>query len=274
MCFKRKNPRKPIQGTAVDPQTDQEYELDPEDWVDVFTAYVSVGYSLIVMFFFLWLLFDIWSRAYRCFSLFPWLTSLNKDAFNSTTFRLIAYTFIGGSLGGTITSMRSIIGWHCEKGAFGGRFLLKHISQPWVGGVLALFIFAIVRGGVGILGGEFANQTSGTTMLKQALTTFGLGLLSGYGSHQVYKWIDSQVNKIFHVESGIKDPNLAKVPDLIGKTLKEAEDLLKKTGLKIGKNDARQPKQNEKIETIVEQKPLSGVSTEGVKEVDITIART
>jgi|WetSurMetagenome_2_1015567.scaffolds.fasta_scaffold04603_6 hypothetical protein len=210
MFWKRKTLRGKVRGTAVDPQTGQPYELEPEEEADVFTAYVSMGYSLVVLFFFLWLLFDVWSKGYRFFSLLPWLVSLNKEAFDSSTFRLVAYTFIGGCLGGTIASMRSIIGWHCEKGAFGSRFLLKHISQPWVGGVLALFIFAIVRGGIDILGGEFANQTSGTTMFKQALTSFGLGLLSGYGSHQVYKWIDSQVNRLFRVATTLKSSDQTK----------------------------------------------------------------
>jgi hypothetical protein len=130
-----------------------------------------------------------------------------KGLLNSDFFRLIAFTFIGGCLGGTLASIRGIIFWHCEECAFGGRFLYKHIAEPWIGGAVALFVFALIRSGIGILGGEF---TTDSAMLRQTLSSFAIGMLSGYGSRQVYKWIDFQVNRMFRTQSKKGNPELLK----------------------------------------------------------------
>jgi hypothetical protein len=267
MCLKNKeNDDDKAHGMAIDEQTGKEFIIQKEKMPDSIAANISMGYSLIILLFLLWLLFDIWSKGYRFFSFIPLLVDSNKDAINSTTFRLVAFTFIGGCLGGTINSIRAIINWHCEKDAFGCRFFFKHISLPWIGGTLALFIYAIVRSGIGMLGGDL-DTNSGTTLMRQTLSLFAFGVLSGYGSHQAFIWIDFQVNRIFRT---VIKP---KVPNLIGRTQKEADAALAKVGLKIGTRTERPVQQHEKVDTIVEQNPTSGISVEGYKEVDIKIAK-
>lgn len=246
--------------TKTDDQTGQEYVIQQEKLHDIVLATISIVYSMVVLIFLLWLLFDVWYKEYR---LIPLLTYSVKESLNSSVFRLVAFTFIGGCLGGTIASIRSIIAWHCEVKAFGGRFIYKHLSQPWIGGTLALFIFAIVRSGIGILGGEFTPDSG---MTRQALSLFSIGVLSGYGSHQVYKWIDFQVNRIFQFAAK------QKVPDLKGKSMPEAEAALSKVGLKIGQVLKHKARQDEVINTVVAQNPPAGMPTEGYKEVTITIA--
>lgn len=249
---------------VVDEQTGIEFELEDEKVTDFISAGISLVYSVLILLFFLWLLFDIWYKDYKLISFFGYDTS--KTALDLTVFRLLAFTFIGGCLGGAVASIRSIIYWHCEKKGFGGRFIYKHLSHPWIGGVLALFNFALIRSGISILGGEFAGDA---TLLRQTLSSFAIGALSGYGSRQVYKWFDSQVKRIFHVASR---KEVETIPDLIGKTKEEAEAILKNAGLKIGKDVKRKAKKDEKIGTIVEQDPKAGKPKGDTEEVMVIIA--
>ena len=250
------------QETIVDEQTGIEYPLKEERKPDMISAGISIGYSILVLIFLLWLLFDVWYKDYKFIAILGYAP---KESLMSPFFRLLAFTFIGGCLGGTVASIRGIIFWHCENRAFGARFIYKHLSLPWIGGALALFIFALVRSGIGILGGEF---TSDMALMRQTLSSFAIGGLSGYGSRQVYKWFDSQVNRMFQVALR---PKGRKIPDLTGKTRQEAEALLQNAGLKIGKETGRKPVGGQKAGMIVEQNPKAGAPAESCKEVDITI---
>jgi len=96
---------------------------------------------------------------------------------------------------------------------------------------------------------------------------FAIGVLSGYGSREVFIWLDAQVKRIFKVAA-----ELIKVPDLMHKTQEEAKEILEKATLKLGKV-LKEPTTDEKIEgKVISQTPLPDTSIAGGGTVDITIA--
>lgn len=249
-------------GYAQDEQTGKVFKLKPERYWDVIAATIGILYSIAMLIFFSWLLFDLCTDNR---SLLKFLILQNVDILESPIFRLIVYAVIGGGLGGTINGIRSIIIWHCERAAFGWRFIWKNITHPLLGAVLAAIVYAIIRGGIAAFeGGLAAKSEPGGT---QAFSAFAIGALSGYGSHKVFRWLDEQVNKLFR----ISPPTEIKVPDLTGKTKNEAEALLKEAKLNVGKIDYKPSEDPGKIDKVVAQIPPSGSNISVGGSIDITI---
>jgi hypothetical protein len=248
-----------------DEQTGKLFKLHPESKKDAAAATASALYLLFMLAFFFWLLFDIWLGGH---SLARWLgyqDSIGK--LNGTTFRLMAYTIIGGGLGGIISGIRSLLFWHGDLQGFGGRYIWKYITNPWLGATLALFVYALIRSGIAVFGGDSTAQAAGTS---QALSTFATGVLAGYGSRQVFIWLDVQVNKLFKVTLAAQVP----VPDLIGKTRQEAEEILKAAELKAGEV-TEEVAGDETVQegTVIKQNPAADSVLPRNSEVDLTIAR-
>jgi hypothetical protein len=258
---KKPKPKKPKK-YARDEQTGKIFELEPEMTWDILAATISVLYSIIMLVFFSWLLFELCTG-----SRFLWkfLSLENTEILDSTLFRLIAYTVIGGGLGGTINGIRSFIIWHCERKAFGWRFVWKNITLPLLGAVLAAIVYAIVRGGIAAFGGGFVVPTeSGPT---QAFSAFAVGAIAGYGSHKVFRWLDEQVNKLFK----ISPPPETKVPDLKDKTKDEAETLLMEAKLNLGEVNYKPVEDPAKVDKVIGQNPLPDSKIPEGESVDITI---
>jgi multisubunit Na+/H+ antiporter MnhB subunit len=183
---------------ARDEQTGNWFEIVPEENLDTAFAIVSYVYLFLAFGFFLWLLFDTWARKYTFALLIGYSTAESQSLLNSQIFRSFAYAFIGGALGGVIAGYRSCVYWHSEKRAFCWRYLWKYLCFPWLGATLALVVYAIIGSGVAIIGGSvnFGTDTAGVTRMMSALA---IGSLVGYGSPQVVKWLDNQVNILFKV---------------------------------------------------------------------------
>ncbi len=244
------------------------YELHPEKGLDTLLAVISILYLLLMLVFFFWQLIDIWIKQY---SLAYWVGYKKEaiESFASPTFRLIAFTFIGGGLGGVINGIRSIIGWHSERDAFGGRFVWKYITDPWIGTTLALFAFALIRSGLAVVGGDFQADTAS---IRQTLSMFAIGILSGYGSREVFKWLDVQVSNIF---KGVKVQKVSgvKVPDLSHKTKEEAEEILKAANLKLGEVSEDATEDQALVGKVIKQEPAYDTSIAEGGLVNITIAK-
>ena len=247
--------------TAIDEQTGKVFELEAEELWDIITATFSVLYLIFMLFFLCWALFDVYHGQNE---LLTRLFSEDTIYPDSPLSRLIAYAVIGGGLGGVVNGFRSFISWHAERKAFGWRFTWKYITLPPLGAVLAAMVYTVVHCGMGVLGGGFTPSDDYTT---QALSAFAIGALSGYGSHKVFKWLDDQVNKLFSIA-----PAEITVPNLKGKTKKEAEIALKKNHLKRGKVTTEVSNDPDKINRVIEQKPAAGSISSKGESVDITIA--
>lgn len=184
-----------------DPQTGEIFDLMFEKDVPYATCMARVtGIILIVTSgAWLFLLFDVWSGT----NFIQWVARNSgfdaQRCLNSTAFRLVAYSFIGGGIGGVINGFRSLILWHCDYGAFGVRYVWKHVIYPIQGALLGLIVYALVRSGVVLLDGGTKSVEADST---QALAYFGIGALSGYGAQAVFRWLDDKVSNLFKFSKG------------------------------------------------------------------------
>jgi hypothetical protein len=150
-------------------------------------ANFCIFYLLLTLAFLSWELFDTWiSRHFL-------LKQVGYGLQNPQTLRLIAFTIIAGALGGVVNGLRSTLHYHNR---FDRRHAWKYLCAPWMGATLALFVYALLRSSVSVLGGGGA---AGSVSNAQVLSNFSIGALVGYGSKDVFVWLDDKVTKIFHV---------------------------------------------------------------------------
>lgn len=255
-------------------ETAKDYVLDPKsgrlvkmgsegrgDWV---SAIVSMAYLLLVLALLFWQLFDVWIGNY-------WLARAlgygeQLAALQDPLFRLIAYTIIGGGLGGAVNGIRSVLNWHVEFHAFGRRYIWKYVTAPWLGATLAVFVFALVRSGVAVVGGDTLPQD---TDFRQSLSTLILGILSGYGAREVFIWLDAQVTRLFKVEPPAERP----VPDVLGLTREEAEQLLAAGEFRLGEVAEEPVEDSAAAGRVIRQAPAPPQVAAAGQPVDLTVGR-
>jgi hypothetical protein len=143
-------------------------------------------YLVAMLAFLSWQLFDTWISRYSL------LTSVGYEIQRQQTLRLIAFTLIAGALGGVVNGLRSGLHYHKE---FDRRHMWKYLCAPWLGATLALFVYALLRSSISVLGGDVAGGVSNA----QVLSNFSVGALVGYGSKDVFIWLDHKVTKFFHI---------------------------------------------------------------------------
>jgi hypothetical protein len=251
---------------SLDEQTGKLFEIVPEKRLDTAFAILSYVYLVLALGFFLWLLFDTWARKYT-FALWLGFSAAEAQAhLNSPIFRSFAYAFLGGALGGVIAGYRSCIHWHSEQRAFGWRFGWKYLFFPWLGATLALFVYAVIQSGVSVIGGNISSPAD-TGGVAKMLFALAIGSLVGYGSPQVVRWLDSQVNNLFKVVT----PPEVRVPDLTGLTQQEALQKLTEAGLKMGQVLERE-QEGKDVGKVIEQEPRAESVTPTGGLVKITIA--
>jgi hypothetical protein len=217
-------------------------------------ATLCILYLLFELAFFSWLLFDIWIRRYTLAS----LAGYDLTGSDRPTFHLIACTVIGGSIGGIVNAIRSYLLYYSE---FDRRYVWKYITAPWMGATLALLVYALIHSSVTVFSG---TTTTGNTSTAQILSNFAAGALAGYGSKDVFIWLDDRVHRIFRV------PQLA--PDVKGKTEESAVSSLHAAKLEVGKV-TEEPQEDEKqVGTVIDQTPAPEALIDRGEPVDITVA--
>ena len=154
---------------------------------DKMASNLCILYLLLMLACLSWQLFDTWIGRHSL------LCQLGYKLQSQPTLRLIAFTLIAGALGGVVNGLRSTL-HHCN-GGFDRRHTWKYLCAPWMGATLALFVYALLRSSISVLGGSEA----GTVGIAQVLSNFSAGALVGYGSKDVFVWLDAKVEKFFRV---------------------------------------------------------------------------
>ena len=248
---------------ARDEQTGKVFEVVPERSRDIVAAVISILYLIAALVFFSWLFIDTFiGRNLLLKAILP----KGSEYLTNPLFRLIAYTVIGGGLGGVINGIRSFIVWHSERMAFGWRYVWKYITLPLVGCVLAAIVYAIIRSGIAAFGGDFAPSED---LITQAMSAFAIGALTGYGSHKVFRWLDNQVNKLFKVPQ-VRDVT---VPNLKDKTQAEADAILAKANLTLGNVSEEVAPDPDKVGKVIDQNPPADSKIPAGSRVDIVIGK-
>ncbi|MGH9871413.1 MAG: PASTA domain-containing protein [Pyrinomonadaceae bacterium] len=218
------------------------------------TAVTCTIYLLFTIALFGWLLFDCWIGKHTLAHILGYdVTRLEHPAF-----RLVAFTVIAGGFGGAVNGIRSIQNF-CDS--FNRKHKWKYLAAPWMGSTLALIVYAVLRSSIAVLGGNAASSDIGNT---QVLANFTAGALAGYGSKDVFIWLDDKVHKIFQVTE--------KVPDVTGKPQEAAISRLQAANLEVGEV-SRVPQPNGKpAGTVIAQSPLPEAPIDRGQSVDISVA--
>ncbi|HET9479943.1 MAG TPA: PASTA domain-containing protein [Pyrinomonadaceae bacterium] len=254
----------PTAQTIRDEQTGQVFILVPEGKADIFAAWISAGYSIASIAFLAWLLLDTWSGQYTALKkiLSP---EILATVTNSTVFRLVVYTAIGGGMGASINNLRSFIQWHAERQAFGWRFIWKYIAMPPLGAALAALVYGILQGGMAVFNGGTAIGASGGNSIT-SLSAWATGTLAGYGAHKVFIWLDEKVNSLFRVEQ-----TKVNVPDVSGKSPEEAREILINTQLEMGESTTATTTQPQNFGKVIGQTPPAGTELACKSKVTLVI---
>ncbi len=246
--------------TAVDDQG-RTFVLVPESAFAVAMAIFSVLYLLVVLYLLFQALFMVWAEDLEGLK---WLfnsTKADASHFSSPIFKLLAYAIIGGAMGGVVNGIRSFLFWHCDLHSFGWRYVWKYVTLPFMGAALALFVYALVRAGMGALGGGITTSSLGA---GHSVVVLGIGVLSGYGARNALIWLDIQVGNLFAVK-------LVTVPDVLGKSEEAARNLVEKSGLTLGTVE-KEP--SAKVDQVLKQDPQGGAQIAQKVPVNITVGST
>ena len=146
---------------------------------------LCIFYLLLMLAFLSWELFDTWMGRHFL------LRQIGYGLQSPQTLRLIAFTIVAGALGGVVNGLRSSLHYHDR---FDRRHAWKYLCAPWMGATLALFVYALLRSSVSVLGGEHASISN-----TEVISNFSVGALVGYGSKDVFIWLDNKVTNLFHV---------------------------------------------------------------------------
>jgi hypothetical protein len=219
------NPSQEADKYEQDEQTGKFYKLVLENETASRWAAFGGSYLLAAAFILLFGLLVVWNGG----SAWGWfgLGSLAAKADASPLFRVFAFALIGGGLGGILNEIRSFIKWHAELNAFGPRFIWKTVMAPWQGAILGLVVVALMKAGLVVLGANFNPDKAGA---QQAVAMFAVGVIGGYGSLNVLKWLDLRVTQLFATPAAA-----LMTPNLTGLTSQDAKDALAQLGLHVGK---------------------------------------
>ncbi len=179
---------------AIDEQTNKVFAVKRETNGARAIASIAGVYLIVSLAFYLWVLFDTLSGNNSIFT----RLHFNPTIMATSAFRLTLGVVIGGALGGTLDAIRSFISWHAEREAYGAQFIWKDISHPFLGAAVALFVYAMVVSGVGIIGGNASIDSTKGATLEVAIA---IGALTGFSSWKVFRWLDGRASRMFTVAS-------------------------------------------------------------------------
>ena len=219
-------------------------------------AIISILYLLLSLAFFSWLLFDVWIGQHTLPAKFGYVSARLGDS----TYRLVIFTVIGGALGGIVNGVRSCLLYY--KG-FDRQYVWKYITAPWMGATLALLVYALIRSSVAVFGGGMTADNTAVSS-AQVLSNFAAGALAGYGSKDVFIWLDAQVHRIFQVPE--------QVPDVKGKTEEAAVSRLHSANLELGEVTKVPHEDKKLIGTVIDQAPAPEAPIDRGESVDIIVA--
>lgn len=107
-------------------------------------------------------------------------------------------TMLGGMMGNVLYSIRVMYNHYIKKRDYDPKWWGKYFSGPFEAAVLALVVYALLRGGVASMTGlsltsEAAPGQEGTVMLS----ALGLGALVGFSIRDVVGWLQALSKTLF-----------------------------------------------------------------------------
>lgn len=139
---------------------------------------------------------DVWSDQFLLLSkCFP---DLNINSLDIATLKTISYTTAGSILGAVIISLRGLHIYGVIQRNFEMSYSGSYFIGPWASGLLGISVYALVRGGLLVFGGD--SEIESLTQATQ-FGYFGLGFLIGFAWDKVLQKIDSIAAQLFGSEN-------------------------------------------------------------------------
>jgi hypothetical protein len=138
------------------------------------------------------LCFLAWQKS----SVFNWL-GINWNAANAETFRRMIFALCGGAIGGISYSLWQLFEHYCRAKDFESAWTIWYIFGPINGGILGLATYAVILGGLLVLGSSVD--------LRSSWALFALAFVAGFGSKRVLRKLHAINGEIFQKES--KEPS-------------------------------------------------------------------
>lgn len=153
----------------------------------------GICFYLVVIFVLFGLLcFLAWQKS----TVFNWL-GINWNAANAETFRRMIFALCGGAIGGISYSLWQLFEHYCRAKDFESAWTIWYIFGPINGGILGLATYAVILGGLLVLGSSVD--------LRSSWALFALAFVAGFGSKRVLRKLHAINGEIFQKES--KEPS-------------------------------------------------------------------
>jgi magnesium-transporting ATPase (P-type) len=172
------------------------------------SAVWGICFYLVVAFvFFGFLCFFAWQKS----DVFTWV-GINWDATNAETFRRIIFALCGGAIGGVSYSLWQLFEHFCRAKDFESVWTIWYIFGPVNGAILGLATYAVILGGLLVLGSDMD--------LRSSWALFALAFVAGFGSKRVLRKLHAINGEIFQKESAAPSKTTADKQPAGKKTVK------------------------------------------------------
>ena len=148
-----------------------------------------VFYYLVVMLAAFWLFLDTWGGNLVALS----YLGLSQQASKDPLLPGMIFLITGAIMGSVLYHIRVLFRYYVKSGFYSYRWFAKYVSAPWESAAMSLVVFALVRGGLALLGGPPAESAGSTSYFS----SFGIGALVGFGMRDVVGWLENLVRTMF-----------------------------------------------------------------------------
>lgn len=183
------NTKKPAETKPAETKAEREKsERQAENLKNKSTVWGICFYLVVAFVFFGFLCFFAWQKS----DVFTWV-GINWDAANAETFRRIIFALCGGAIGGVSYSLWQLFEHFCRAKDFESVWTIWYIFGPVNGAILGLATYAVILGGLLVLGSDMD--------LRSSWALFALAFVAGFGSKRVLRKLHAINGEIFQKES-------------------------------------------------------------------------
>jgi hypothetical protein len=164
-----------------------------QDTIKIFKRTQNHVYGLAAYLTFLFILFGLlcyftWIKS-DIFSVFGWNWTNPSLNVNPKTFQLILYSIGAGGIGSVSYSLWGLFEHYCRKGDFDSIWTVWYLFGPFSGSIAGIATYAVIIGGLFILGEDIS--------LKSTWSMFAFAFLTGFSTKRALRKMHTIAGHIF-----------------------------------------------------------------------------
>lgn len=153
-----------------------------------YRVYFIALYLTAVFIFFGLLCFLTWKKT-DIFSVFGWSWTDPSIKVDPKTFQLVIYSMCAGGIGSVSYSLWGLYEHYCRKGNFDSIWTVWYMFGPYSGSIAGIATYALIVGGLFILGEDIS--------LKGTWSIFALTFLTGFSTKRALRKLHTIAGRIF-----------------------------------------------------------------------------